>query len=250
MKIVDFKFADHATHFDAHVAASIPGYERLGWWCVKLSRRFVQGSTNVIDVGCSSGKLLRRVRDANHVSRLGVEYVGVDIESCFVPQWRSLLTNGLRFEACDALSYNFVNNSLVIASFTLQFIAERKKLALLQSIHDSLVDGGALLLAEKTVARSSTLQELITFVHYDHKRSAFTAEEILDKEQQLRGLMTPWTRARLFESLLAVGFQAHDIEAFWQEGPFIAVLAMKRVKPVHSAPHGEEFGYAQKLYTH
>jgi tRNA (cmo5U34)-methyltransferase len=115
-----------------------------------------------------------------------------------------------------------------MACFTLQFIAERRKIALLRSIYDGLVEGGALFISEKTLATSSTLQELIAFTYYDHKREAFTAEEILDKERRLRGFMTPWTRARLIEALCAVGFRRSEIESFWQEGPFVALVAMKR----------------------
>lgn len=117
--------------------------------------------------------------------------------------------------------------SLAIASFTVQFIAEREKINLLQRIYDGLVEGGALIIAEKTLACSSTLQELIAFSHYDYKRKTFTAEEILDKERCLRGFMTPWTKARLVEALCAIGFQPQGIEAFWQEGPFIGLVAMK-----------------------
>jgi tRNA (cmo5U34)-methyltransferase len=229
MTVIDFDFSEHAADFDAHISASIPGYARLRWWCEKLSRRFVQDGTRVVDVGCSTGNLLRRVRDANHASRPGADYVGIDIESCFEPQWRRLRTNGLQLGVRDALSYDFANSSLVIASFTLQFIAERKKLSLLRSVYDGLVDGGALFIAEKTLASSSALQELIAFTHYDHKRTSFSAEEILDKERRLRGLMTPWTRAQLVEALCAVGFRPHDIEAFWQNGPFLGLVAMKRM---------------------
>jgi tRNA (cmo5U34)-methyltransferase len=228
VKELDFSFAEHAVDFDAHIGASIPGYDRLGWWCEKLSRRFVQSGTRVIDVGCSTGNLLRHVRDANHASRRCVDYVGIDVEPCFEPQWRELRANDLRFEERDALCFDFANSSLVIASFTLQFSPERKKLNLLQSVYDGLVDGGALVIAEKTLANSSALQELIAFTYYDHKRKMFTAQEILDKERRLRGLMTPWTRARLVRALCAVSFSPHDIDSFWQDGPFVGLVAIKR----------------------
>lgn len=234
MTIVDFSFEEHAAEFDAHILASIPSYDRLRWWCEKLSRRFVQSGTRVVDVGCSTGSMLKAIRDANQGSRPGVNYLGIDLASCFEPHWLKLRADDLQFEARDALTVDFTHTSLVIASFTLQFIPERKKLALLQPIYDGLVEGGALFIAEKTLASSSALQELIVFAYYDHKRRQFTAEQILEKERRLRGVMTPWARTRLIEALLAVGFRPHDIEAFWQEGPFVGLVAMKRTALVRS----------------
>ena len=229
MTVADFSFAEQALEFDEHIRASIPGYERLCWWTEKLSRRFVQNGTRVVDVGCATGALTKSIRDANQPSRPAVDYLGIDIEEGFDRHWRKHRRDNLRFEVRDALAFEgFEDMSMAISVFTLQFIPERHKTSLLRHLYDGLVDGGALLIAEKTLARSSALQELITFTYYDYKRQAFTAEQILDKERRLRGLMTPWTKARLVEALVAVGFRVLDLESFWQEGPFMAFLAQKR----------------------
>jgi tRNA (cmo5U34)-methyltransferase len=89
MTVADFSFAEHAD-FDAHIAASIPGYDQLGWWCEKLSRRFVQDGTRVVDVGCSTGSLLSRVRDGNRLSGRHAEFIGIDVDGSFEQHWRSL----------------------------------------------------------------------------------------------------------------------------------------------------------------
>jgi tRNA (cmo5U34)-methyltransferase len=230
MAVVDFSFDEYATEFDAHISASIPGYDRFNWWVEGLSRRFVQSGTRVVDLGCSTGAMLCRVRDANRQSRQSVDYVGIDVARSFEQHWCMRRAGDLRFNSRDALEFEFSDVSLVIASFFLQFVPERRKIGLLQRIYDGLVDGGALFIAEKTLAGSSTLQDLIVFTYYDHKLSSFSAEEILNKERRLRGVMTPWTRARLVEALCAVGFCPQDIESFWQEGPFIALVAMKRAR--------------------
>ncbi len=229
MTIHDFSFAEHALEFDEHIGASIPGYDQLCWWTEKLSRRFVQNGTKVVDIGCATGALMKNIRDTNQCSRPSVEYLGIDIERDFEQHWRNRRQENLQFEVRDVLAFDGLENmSLAMSVFTLQFIPERHKMGLLQRVYDGLVEGGALMIAEKTLAADSTLQELITFAYYDYKRQTFTAEQVLDKERRLRGLMTPWTRARMVEALCSVGFQPQNVESFWQEGPFIAFVAQKR----------------------
>jgi tRNA (cmo5U34)-methyltransferase len=229
MTVMDFSFAEHAPDFDQHIQRSIPSYDRLGWWIETLSRRFVQPSTRVVDIGCSTGAMLARVCGVNQGSRHNVEYLGIDIAGGFERHWSHRQAEALRFEMCDAISFDrFENLSLAIASFTLQFIIEREKIALLRQIYGGLVEGGALFIAEKILASSAIFQELITFGYYDFKRGTFTPAEILEKERRLRGVMTPFTRAQLTNALRLAGFQARDIETFWQEGPFIGLVAIKR----------------------
>ncbi|HTM72342.1 MAG TPA: methyltransferase [Pseudolabrys sp.] len=229
MTVLDFNFAEYAFDFDAHISASIPGYDRLRWWTAQVSRRFVKQDTRVIDIGCSTGSMLREIRDINQASRPRVEYVGIDISEAFRLQWKQFERENLGFKVCDATRFvGFYNSSLVIASFALQFIAEHRRVALLKRIHDGLVGGGALLIAEKTLATSSALQDVIAFTYYDYKRLRFSADDILDKERRLRGVMTPWTRGQLFQALSAAGFSRQYIEPFWQEGPFISIVAIRK----------------------
>src|SRR5690242_20625306 len=94
----DFHFADHAAGFDAHISASIPGYDRLRWWITQLSRRFVREGTRVIDVGCSTGSTLKQIHDLNRASRPAVGYVGIDICDAFCSQWKQLECDTLQFQ--------------------------------------------------------------------------------------------------------------------------------------------------------
>lgn len=232
----DFSFAEHAPTFEAHIHNSIPSDDRRRWWMLKLGRCYVQPGTRVIDVGCSTGADLVSIRDDIQPSRPDVDYIGIDLENGFAPQWREREAPNLKFEVCDALKFNRFNNmSLALSSFALQFIPERHKIGLLQRVHDGLVEGGALLIAEKSLAASAAIQDAVTFGYYDHKRERFTAAEILDKEASLRGFMRPWTKAQLTAALLSVGFV--EIDTFWQDGPFVGIVAVKR-DPAYRARAG------------
>lgn len=222
----DFSFGDHAPNFDFHIRSSIPGYKELVRTCIQLSPRFVQAGTTVIDIGCSTGHLLAAVRKINRVARPDVDYLGIDCEPGFSPYWDRRRAKNLRGEVGDARSYPFRNVSLAYSLFTVQFIRPADKLQLLSRIHEGLVDGGALIIAEKTLAETARLQDAVTFPYYDYKRErGFSPEQILDKERSLRGQMTLWTETELRSALCQAGFR--EINLFWSRLMFVGLLALK-----------------------
>jgi tRNA (cmo5U34)-methyltransferase len=225
----EFSFAEHATEFRKHISASIPGYaDSLIPACLAYSQRFVQRDSTVLDVGCSTGHALASIREATQTARSNVEYVGIDIEPGFSEQWLDLTAKNLRFQLADARTYpGYDDVSLCLSLFTLQFIPPRDKLPLLRQIYEGLVEGGVLLIAEKTLAQTSRVQDAWTFCYYDHKlMSGFSAEEILDKERSLRGQMTLWTEPELRAALLEAGFS--EIEEIWRNHMFVGFLALKQ----------------------
>ena len=227
MSVQDFSFAEYAQadNFDQHISASIPGYEKLIEKCVGLSRRFILDLTTVLDVGCTTGKLIRTVRDHNQASRPQAKYVGIDIEPKFERQWVQHRCCNVQLLSTDVRSYEPGPSSYITSLFTLQFIREPDKRAVLSRLADSLVEGGALFIAEKVLASSARLQDTLTFSHYDFKRLSFTEREILEKERRLRGRMTLWTERELRDRLCSAGFR--EVEPIWGDFPFLAFLALK-----------------------
>ena len=59
--MADFTFAHRQEGFDEHIDWSIRGYSNLLDDVVSLSRYFVEEDTNVVDIGCSTGKLTARL---------------------------------------------------------------------------------------------------------------------------------------------------------------------------------------------
>jgi tRNA (cmo5U34)-methyltransferase len=167
VSVIDFSFAAHARGFDQHIQESIPGLEILRAMSAEFSRYFVQNETKVVDIGCSTGALLRSIRDKNEPSRRSVNYLGIDEVQNFREHWRGRRAANLRFEVRDARSFDgFENMSLVCSHFTLQFIPERDRPALLRRVYEGLNDGGALIMAEKVLAKSAKFQDMLTFPFY------------------------------------------------------------------------------------
>ncbi len=186
MTVRSFSFAEHADGFDQHIGNSIPGYSDLCGDCAMLSRRFVQDGTTVVDIGCTTGTFIRKVHDANE-GAVTAQYLGLDHERTFTRHWAAVATQNVGFRAADVLTFDGLKNmSFASSLFTLQFIPQRDRVAVLRKVYDGMIDGGGLVIAEKTLANSARLQDILAFQYYDLKRPHFSAEEILVKEQRLR----------------------------------------------------------------
>ena len=145
----------------------------------------------------------------------------------FGVHWERVANQNLRFEVCDARSYQgFENVSSAFSIFTVQFIRPRDKAALLLSIYDGLVEGGALFIAEKTLAETPRLQDAMLTPYYDRKlEEKFSPTEILDKARALYGSMTLWTEAELRSKLTEAGFR--EITPVWRSFQFVGLVALK-----------------------
>ena len=71
--------------FDEHIEKSIRGYSQLMDDVVSLSRHFVENATNVVDIGCSTGKMTKVTSlidyNLDHID--GVEFIGIEIADGF-----------------------------------------------------------------------------------------------------------------------------------------------------------------------
>jgi tRNA (cmo5U34)-methyltransferase len=223
---LEFSFAAFAENFDTHIRQSIRGYDDLISDCLSLSTYFVEDGTTALDIGCSAGTLLKRVRDVNRARAPHASYLGVEIEERFSDHWQHKAN--ISYILSDIRTFEFPTNcSFVTSIFSLQFISERERQTILARVHDCLVSGGGFVLAEKTLSPCAKLQDMITSLHYDFKREHFTETEILEKERSLRSLMKPWTERRIKGSLREAGFQASRIQCFWKNHNFVGLIALR-----------------------
>lgn len=223
-----FTFAQREEGFDNHIEHSIRGYTNLWNDVLKYSEYFVEDHTDVVDVGCSTGKLLKAMIAQNTFAP-NAQYVGIEVEEDFYKTYDAdeERYDYLAYHRGDVRDFRFNNCSLVTSIFTLQFIPEVQRLDIIRQIYDGLNPGGAFIFAEKTVSEYSKIQEIKTFTYYDYKREHFTAEDILDKEKQLRHMMKLNTRNELISKCATAGFSFQKIDSFWQNYGFTAFIAIK-----------------------
>jgi len=223
-----FTFAQREEGFDNHIEHSIRGYTNLWNDILKYSEYFVEDESKVVDIGCSTGKLLKAMITQNTFAP-NASYVGIEIEEDFFKTYDEdeQMNSNLSYHRGDVRSYEFDNCNLVTSIFTLQFIPEKERTSIIKQIYDGLNSGGAFIFAEKTIAEHAKIQEIRTFTYYDYKREHFSSDDILDKEKQLRHMMKLNTRKELMNKCATAGFEFNKIESFWQNHSFTAFIAIK-----------------------
>lgn len=223
-----FTFAQREEGFDNHIEHSIRGYTNLWNDVLKYSEYFVEDYTNVVDIGCSTGKLLKAMIAQNTFAP-HANYVGIEVEEDFFKSYDEdeEQFSHLRYHRGDVRDFRFLNCSLVTSIFTLQFIQEKERSSIIKQIYDGLNPGGAFIFAEKTIAECSKIQDIRTFTYYDYKREHFTSDDILNKEKQLRHMMKLNTRKELINKCATAGFAFDRIDSFWQNHSFTAFVAIK-----------------------
>jgi len=233
--MADFTFAHGEEGFDEHIEHSIRGYSHLLNDVINFSRYFVEDNTNVVDIGCSTGKLTKAILEENQNHCCNANYIGVEIAEGFFghldKRYEELTSMNpwasVDFIKDDIRNYKFNNCSLVTSIFTLQFMPPRHRREVLEKIYKGLKYGGAFIFAEKTVCEDARLQDMMTFNYYDYKRQTFTTEDIMDKEKTLRHMMKPNTWKELLSNLSCSGFKFDRIQPFWRNYTFVGAIAIK-----------------------
>ena len=227
----DFTFAHRKEGFDNHIEKSIRGYSHLMEDVISLSRYFIENNTNVIDIGCSTGKMTKALIDHNMDHCTDATYIGLEIADGFQKDLTKRTEEvkkyyyNVYFKKEDARDYNYTNCSLVTSIFTLQFMPKIDRESLVKKIYDGLRSGGAYIFAEKTICENALVQDMITFNYYDYKRKSFSTEDIMDKERTLRHMMKPNTWKEIEEMILKAGFSV--VQPFWRNHAFVGALGVK-----------------------
>ena len=206
---------DTIQNFDEHIDQSIPNYNLLFDAVISLSKFFAMPDTKIIDLGCSTGKLLNTIKHDG-------EKIGVDISDNLLPE----SNNDVTFLKQNIETFNdYYNSSLVTSIFTLQFMPKASRQKVLNQIYDGLNLGGAFIWAEKVYAQNAIHQDLMSFCYYDFKQTHFSAKQILDKEQDLRTLLHSNTAQQNLELAKNAGF--NNPQCFWSFFNFLAWYFIK-----------------------
>lgn len=215
--------------FDNMLERSIPQYEVMRATVAQIAGEFseAQDAPCIVDLGCSRGESL-----APLVRRLGpsARFIGVETAAAMLKESRRHFNNDPRVEIVDLdlrREYPTVDAVVTMSVLTLQFVPIEHRQRLLRSIFDHTIPGGVLIVVEKVLGATASLDALMVAAHLGMKRrNGYSDEEIDRKRLSLEGVLVPVTARWNEELLSSAGFA--EIDCFWRWMNFAGWIAVRR----------------------
>ena len=215
-----------ADTFEDHIERSVPYYREGHDIIAKLSDYFLYDGASAVELGCSTGALLRAIAKWNEGKK--VHYTGIEVvpEMVKVAQDRCEPFPAMTILEGDALDMDFAPADLIVSYYTVQFIRPAKRQALIDKIYASLNWGGAFVMFEKVRAPDARFQDIITALYTEHKlEQGFAEKEIVQKTRSLKGVLEPFSTQGNQDMLERAGFK--DQMSVFKHICFEGFLAIK-----------------------
>ena len=194
-------------NFDTHVKKSVPGYDLSHKIVCLLSDPFIRKSSIVLDIGCSTGTLLRKLYDRHKDKK--PKLIGIDSQKNMIDHARKLDSS----ESIEYTQSNIITDDITeaidmsICFYVLQFIPPSVRQDVVNKIYNSLNWGGAFFMYEKVRAPDARFQDYINHAFSNYKLESFTPDELVGKSNSLIGVMEPFSTNGNIELLERAGFK-------------------------------------------
>lgn len=229
----DFTFdAEVAAVFDNMISRSVPFYAEQQRMIVEVVKRYWRPGTDIYDLGCATGTTLINLgRELDGPGRL----IGYDNSEAMLKQARGAVAAeglGPRIELRlgdldrDPQALALDNAGAVLLCWTLQFVRPLQREALIRRIHESLAEGGVLVVTEKVLSNARDLdRDFIDFYYAFKARTGYSQTEIHRKRVALENVLVPYRIDENKEMFRRNGFRA--VDSFFQWFNFVGFLCVK-----------------------
>ncbi len=228
-QVEDFRFdARVADVFENMINRSVPGYNLVLDLIGVLTERYAVENTNCYDLGCSLGASTLKMRQ--HLPQ-SCHLVGVDNSSAMVERCRSNLIRDHSQASVEIIEQRLQdtmikNASMVVVNFTLQFIPDEERQAVLDAIAGGMIKGGALLLSEKISFDDEAENESMIELHHAFKKyQGYSDLEVAQKRASLENVLVPNSSQQHIERLKKAGFS--NVQMFVRVLNFASFLAIR-----------------------
>lgn len=194
--------------FVEHAKKSIIGYEEGHEIICKLSDFFCKEDNTILDIGASTGELLKKmIKHNNHKKKL--KYIGVDNQRSMITKARSQLkkNTAVKLKVSDITKHKLPKNEFTISYYTLQFIPPKFRQKVFDNIYASLSWGGGFVMFEKVRGSDARFQDIMSNLYVNFKTEmGFSPSEILGKAESIKGVLEPFSTDGNIGLLKRAGF--------------------------------------------
>ena len=205
-----WSFKNIEKKFDAHVKKSIPFYDEVHNLCLSCSEFFTHENATFLDIGCSTGTLIKKFSEKYNIKDHKLKFIGIDTVGSMIKEAnRKNFDKRTNFKNSSILDFKYKNQlDLITSIFTIQFIKPSQRQNAFNNIYKILAKGGAFILFEKVLANNSKFQDVYNGIYNDFKRkNNFSEQEIAQKTLSLRGKLESFSSLENKDCLKKAGFK-------------------------------------------
>ena len=114
----------------------------------------------------------------------------------------------IELELADMLTYDYNEEDIIVANYTLQFIRPMQRVELVKKLYDGLNDDGIFIFSEKVVFADKKLDKELIDIYYDYKKEqGYSEYEIAQKREALENVLIPFTIKENIQMCKDAGFR-------------------------------------------
>ena len=215
-----------ASVFDDMLSRSIPFYDEVRKLIISLILSRKKEGMKVLDLGASTAKFLLDLDAKRSVS---MRLKGLDNSQAMLDralQKCQAFGADIELELVDMLGYDYHEEDVIVANYTLQFIRPLQRLELIKNIYEGLEEDGIFIFSEKIVFEDKLLDKAMIDIYYSYKKSqGYSEYEIAQKREALENVLIPFTLQENIQMCKDAGFT--EVETVFQWANFVTFVVKK-----------------------
>ena len=215
-----------ASVFDDMLSRSVPFYDEVRKLVISLILSEQKEGLKVLDLGSSTAKFLLDLHSKMDVT---MKLKGLDNSQAMLDraeQKCQAFGANIELEFADMLKYEYDQEDVIVANYTLQFIRPMQRVELIKKLYDGLSDEGVFIFSEKVVFEDKTLDKELIDIYYDYKKEqGYSEYEIAQKREALENVLIPFTIEENIQMCKDAGFKSVDTIFQWSN--FVTFVSKK-----------------------
>ena len=215
-----------ASVFDDMLSRSVPYYDEVRKLVISLILAEQKEGIKVLDLGSSTAKFLLALHAKKSVP---MRLKGLDNSQAMLDraeQKCQAFGADIELELADMLAYNYSEEDVIVANYTLQFIRPIQRLELIKKLYNGLNENGMFIFSEKIVFEDKVLDKQMIDIYYDYKKEqGYSEYEIAQKREALENVLIPFTIKENIQMCKDAGFS--KIETVFQWANFVTFVVKK-----------------------
>jgi len=215
-----------ASVFDDMLSRSVPFYDEVRKLVISLILAEQEEGKKVLDLGSSTAKFLL---DLHSKMDTEMKLKGLDNSQAMLDkaeQKCQAFGANIELELTDMLTYEYHEEDVIVANYTLQFIRPMQRVELIKKLYESLNDNGIFIFSEKVVFEDKKLDKDMIDVYYDYKKEqGYSEYEIAQKREALENVLIPFTIEENIQMCKDAGFRS--VDTIFQWANFVTFVSKK-----------------------